>query len=88
MVRFGFCHLPEGVTWRHIHGVSLLAGIGFTVSLFVTELAYVNDHHTADIAKVGILLASFIAGSVGFYLLKGVQPTESTAPLLQTDDSL
>lgn len=87
MVRFGFCQLPEGLTWRHIHGVSLLAGIGFTVSLFVTELAYVNNHHTADIAKVGILIASFIAGSIGFYLLKGVQPPESTTPLSQTDGS-
>ncbi len=77
MVRFKLCELPKGLTWRHIHGASLLAGIGFTVSLFVTELAYVTDHHTADIAKVGILLASFIAGVAGFYILKGVAPVEN-----------
>ena len=74
MVRLGISNLPEGVTWRHIHGVSALAGIGFTVSLFVTELAYTNNHHLADNAKVGILIASFIAGSIGFYLLKGLKP--------------
>ncbi len=76
MVKSKLCALPEGVTWRHVHGASMLAGIGFTVSLFVTELAYVTDHHTADIAKVGILLASFIAGIVGFYLLKDVKPAK------------
>lgn len=74
MVKSRLCLLPEGLTWRHIHGASLLAGIGFTVSLFVTELAYTTDHHTADIAKVGILAASFIAGTIGFFLLKGLKP--------------
>jgi Na+:H+ antiporter, NhaA family len=87
MVRFGFSKLPDGLTWRHIHGVSMLAGIGFTVSLFVTELAYVSDHHTADIAKVGILLASFIAGIVGFFILKGVKPVEPITPRPQQDMS-
>ncbi len=87
MIRFGFCRLPDGLTWQHIHGVSMLAGIGFTVSLFVTELAYVNNHHTADIAKVGILLASFIAGGIGFYLLKGVNPIEISPPLSTVDNS-
>lgn len=87
MVRLKLCELPDAVTWRHIHGVSMLAGIGFTVSLFVTELAYVSDHHTADIAKVGILLASFIAGGVGFYLLKGIPPIDSTALLSHAEDS-
>jgi len=74
MVRLGLSQLPDGLTWRHIHGVSMLAGIGFTVSLFVTELAYATNHHMADNAKVGILIASFIAGSLGFYLLKGLKP--------------
>jgi Na+/H+ antiporter NhaA len=48
------------------------------VSLFVTELAYTGNHHMVDVAKVGILLASFIAGIIGFYLLKGV-------PVIETD---
>lgn len=74
MVRLGLSQLPEGLTWRHIHGVSILAGIGFTVSLFVTELAYTNNHHMVDSAKVGILIASFIAGCIGFYQLKGLKP--------------
>lgn len=78
MIKVGPCRLPNQLTWRHIHGASLLAGIGFTVSLFVTELAYTTNHHMADIAKVGILFASFIAGIIGFYLLKGV-------PVIETD---
>ena len=50
----------------------MLAGIGFTVALFVTELAYAGNEHAADTAKLGILLASFIAGVIGFTVLRNV----------------
>lgn len=60
--------LPEGVTWRHVHGVAWLGGIGFTMSLFVSGLAY-GVSKELDIAKVAILAASLVAGTVGSILL-------------------
>ena len=61
--------LPEGVNWRHIYGVALLAGVGFTMSLFIVELAF--DHHEYVIqAKIGIFIASVIGGGAGFLLLR------------------
>jgi Na+:H+ antiporter, NhaA family len=71
MVRMGWSSLPEGVTMRHIHGASCLAGIGFTMSLFIGELAFV-DADLRDEAKVGIFVASTIAGIVGFIVLRAL----------------
>ena len=59
---------PAGVTWSHIFGAGMLAGIGFTMSMFVANLAF-NDPHAADVAKVAILLASSIAGIAGSLFL-------------------
>jgi NhaA family Na+:H+ antiporter len=70
-VRTGVAVLPDGVDWRHITGVSLLAGIGFTVSLFITELAF-TDAAMIDTAKLAILLTSAVAGAAGFLVLKRV----------------
>lgn len=67
--RFGL-RLPQGVTWRHLIGAGALAGIGFTVSLFVAGLAFRNQALVID-AKVGVLTASLIAGAVGYALLVG-----------------
>nr|HEV8115398.1 Na+/H+ antiporter NhaA [Acidimicrobiales bacterium] len=60
--------LPDGVGFRHLAGVGLLAGIGFTVSIFIAGLAF-EDRATDDAAKVGILAASLIAGVLGAALL-------------------
>lgn len=68
MVRFKFAKLPPLATWRHVLGVSLLAGVGFTMSLFITELAF-NDLGMIENAKSGILLASIISGIAGLSLL-------------------
>lgn len=60
---------PQGVSWSHIFGAGMLAGIGFTMSMFVSNLAF-DAPHSADVAKIAILLASSIAGIVGsLYLL-------------------
>ncbi len=69
-VRSGVASLPAGVSWRMLHGVSWLGGIGFTMSLFIAGLAF--DAHPALLtaAKLGILLASVLAGAVGFALLR------------------
>ncbi|MDQ3443277.1 MAG: Na+/H+ antiporter NhaA, partial [Chloroflexota bacterium] len=67
-VRFGLAVLPTGVTWRQIYGVSWLGGVGFTMSIFVTELAYDSEDLTSA-AKIGILAASLIAGLAGWLVL-------------------
>jgi len=69
MVKLGFAGLPEGATWRQMTGISLLAGIGFTMSLFISGLAF-PDPHLADQAKYGILIASVTAGLLGTLVLK------------------
>jgi len=67
-VRMGLAEFPRGVSARHMVGIGLLAGIGFTVSLFVNGLAF-DDPALLDEGKVGILAASVIAGVVGFIYL-------------------
>jgi len=66
----GWSELPRGVRWPHIIGVGLLAGIGFTVALFITELAFDENEVLATNAKIGILTASTVAGILGYTLLK------------------
>ncbi|MGQ0745031.1 MAG: Na+/H+ antiporter NhaA [Acidimicrobiales bacterium] len=68
-VRVGLARLPEGTTWPMIVGVSALGGIGFTVSLFIAELAFAPGP-VQDAAKVGILLASVAAALLGTLLLR------------------
>jgi NhaA family Na+:H+ antiporter len=75
-VRLGIASLPTGVGWRHISGVSLLAGIGFTVSLFITELAFA-DAATVEAAKLAILVASAVAGGLGYLILRSAPPAPS-----------
>jgi len=60
--------LPEGVTWSHIIGAGFLAGMGFTMSLFITDLAF-KDPEYQVIAKVSVLIASVISGIIGYIIL-------------------
>lgn len=66
--RLGWSSLPEGTTWRQIRGVGFLAGIGFTMALFIAELAFGEGSHLAA-AKVAILVASSLAGLTGAAIL-------------------
>ena len=68
MVWFKLATLPEGVTWKQIYGVGFLAGIGFTMSLFISELAFVSEEFV-QIAKVGIFVASFLSSIIGMTIL-------------------
>lgn len=68
-VRLGIAELPRGVTWRLVHGVSWLAGIGFTMSLFVAGLAFPGAPELLNAAKIGVLVASLAAGLLGWFLL-------------------
>ena len=72
-VRFGLCSLPSGASSRHVVGVAAMAGIGFTVSLFITGLAF-SDPVLQDEAKIGILVASLLAALVGAFILRGAKP--------------
>jgi NhaA family Na+:H+ antiporter len=69
-VRSGISELPGGINWRHVYGAGWLAGIGFTMSLFITDLAF-SDGSLVEAAKLGILVASLIAGVVGWTILRG-----------------
>jgi NhaA family Na+:H+ antiporter len=68
-VRARAADLPANVSWRQIHGVGWLGGIGFTMSLFVAGLAF-GETPALDTAKIGVLCASVIAGLCGYALLR------------------
>ncbi len=67
-VKFKIGELPKGVNWGHIIGASILAGIGFTMSFFIDNLAY-QSQETKDVAKIGIMCASFLAAVAGSVFL-------------------
>lgn len=64
-VRLGWATLPQGVQWRHILGASWLGGIGFTMSLFIAQLAFANSPLLFEEARLAIILASAIAAVIG-----------------------
>lgn len=72
--------LPHGVTWKQIIGVALLAGIGFTMSLFITTLAFKDVQLVTD-AKLGIFIASIISGVTGYFVLKKASATPKPSEL-------
>jgi Na+:H+ antiporter, NhaA family len=74
-VKTGLGRLPEGTTWQHILGLSVVGGIGFTVSLFIASLAF-GDPALNELAKVGILAGSLLAGLLGSALLFRARPVE------------
>ncbi|MEI9407161.1 Na+/H+ antiporter NhaA [Mesorhizobium salmacidum] len=81
-IRFGLADLPAHAGWSHMVGISLLCGIGFTMSLFIGLLAFASDVALQDAVKVGILAGSFIAALLGAAVLlmapaaSGVEGTE------------
>lgn len=68
-VSLGFCVLPTDLKWKNIIGAGFLGGIGFTMSIFISMLAF-RDSGTVNNSKIAILIASLVAGSIGFLLLK------------------
>ncbi|MER8499837.1 Na+/H+ antiporter NhaA [Mesorhizobium sp. M0208] len=77
-IRLGFADLPVNAGWLHMIGISLLCGIGFTMSLFIGLLAFASDVALQDAVKVGILAGSFIAAILGAAVLL-VAPAASGA---------
>lgn len=85
-VKLGVGPLPKGVNWSIVLGLGAVAGIGFTVSLFVAGLAYPGAAELNDAAKVGILLASAISAGIGVALLRWAtrsQRSEESEPTTQ-----
>jgi NhaA family Na+:H+ antiporter len=68
-VRTGLVTLPSGVNWRHVLGLACLGGVGFTMSLFIATLAF-EGSELLETAKIGILVASLAAGTLGFVVLR------------------
>ncbi|MCG5261773.1 Na+/H+ antiporter NhaA [Cupriavidus gilardii] len=69
-VAIGLCKLPLDLRWRHVVGAGLLGGIGFTMSIFITNLAFTGEPGVINASKMAILLASLTAGVLGFVWLK------------------
>ncbi len=75
--RSGAAVLPEGVTMRHVLGAGAVAGIGFTVALFINNLAFTDNDAIKDQATLGILFASLAASILGAVILRGAPPAKS-----------
>jgi NhaA family Na+:H+ antiporter len=68
-VRLKITALPQGTRWVHMVGLGMLGGIGFTMSMFISSLAY-GDAELLNHAKIGILLGSLVAGALGYFILR------------------
>ncbi len=67
-VKLGWSHLPDDISWRGVLGIGFLAGIGFTMSIFISLLSF-DDVTLINEAKLAILIASLVAGLIGYLLL-------------------
>ncbi|HXG85797.1 MAG TPA: Na+/H+ antiporter NhaA [Pyrinomonadaceae bacterium] len=85
-VAFGICRLPLDLNWKHVSGAGLLGGIGFTMSIFITNLAFTGNTNIINSSKMAILLASFAAGAAGFLWLKLLGKPEETDDDMDTMD--
>ncbi len=74
-IKLGWAEMPKDVTWPQLYGVAILTGVGFTMSLFIAGLSF-DDPNILDRAKTGILAASFLAGGLGYVLLRRFGPAE------------
>lgn len=70
-VKLGLCRLPQGMTWAHLYGVACLTGIGFTMSLFIGNLAFASEELLNSV-RVGVLLGSLASGLTGFLILRNL----------------
>ncbi len=82
-IRLGLADLPRRASWRQLLGVSLLCGIGFTMSLFIGLLAFANDPALQSEVKIGIVAGSLLAGLSGWAVLRfATSPVQAQKPAL------
>jgi NhaA family Na+:H+ antiporter len=81
-VKIGLAALPTGVTWRHIVGAGMLGGIGFTMAIFIANLAYETDPANLEHAKIAILMASCLSAMLGALMLATCKSTPEPEPEL------
>ncbi len=72
-IKSGLCRMPEGATWPQLYAVGIIAGIGFTMSLFIGMLAFTDPAHAADV-RIGVLGGSMLSAIAGYALLRAVSP--------------
>jgi NhaA family Na+:H+ antiporter len=84
-VKLGLARLPQGVTWMHIYGASVLAGIGFTMSLFIGTLAFADAEH-ASAVRIGVLTGSLLSALLGYAVLR-LAPASEEADRVTADDN-
>jgi NhaA family Na+:H+ antiporter len=77
-VKAGIARLPDQVNWLMLSGLAVLAGIGFTMSIFITNLAFTDARHITD-SKISILLSSVLAALIGILMLKSAQKKNEIA---------
>lgn len=77
--RLGFAELPAGITWKNLFAVAVLGGLGFTMAIFVANLAFSNPA-MLDQAKIGIFVGSIISGVGGYIILNKMFPAVKAAP--------
>ena len=73
VIKTNLADMPAGVSWTQLWGVSLLSGIGFTMSIFISELGFSDEAMLAD-AKIAIFIASILAAAFGYVVLNKVLP--------------
>lgn len=74
-IKSGLASMPKGMNWKNIAGVSLLGGIGFTVSLFIANLSFAGGYpELLNQAKFGVLFGTVLAGGLGYIVLNAVLP--------------
>ena len=78
-VKARICERPQGAHWRQLYGASLLCGIGFTMSLFIGELAFPQSPAEAEAAKLGILAGSLLSALAGWTVLRLASPLPAPA---------
>jgi NhaA family Na+:H+ antiporter len=78
--RFGIAERPSGASWAQLYGVALLAGIGFTMSLFIGGLAFPGGAGLQDQVKVGVLLGSLLSAVAGYAILRSSSTARPSTP--------
>jgi len=85
-VHWRLAQLPNAVNWRQIWAVGMLAGIGFTVSIFISSLAFENDSYLAQ-AKTAVLAASVLSGVLGYFVLREREQVQQPAAAAASEES-